>query len=189
MACRHTRSYMRLMSNIFTSSICLIICLSFSFAMCTSCTRKTQMAPAVLNATDRTFLNTVGEYNLSQIELGNMAITEAANPTLQQFGETLATDHTAGQQELEKIACLVRHQLPGKAGQHHEDLKQSLLVNKEHFDSLYIQAQHERFIAIKAALEQELVQGMQQDVKNYAGALLKEVNEYIRIADSFAGKY
>ena len=147
------------------------------------------MAPAMLNDVDKAFLNTVSEYNLSQVELGNIAGSLAEDESLQEFGNTIALTHAKRQDELSKLAALTHHPLPVVAGAQNEEIMKVLLANKENFDSLYIHEQCIRLAGIKTRLVQEQQLGLQQDIKNYAGGLLTDVGEYIRIADSFAGKY
>lgn len=83
----------------------------------------------------------------------------------------------------------MQYQLPGVPGAQHVEIKKTLLNSKEHFDSLYLHAQRESFANIKEVLVQQQQFGLQQDIKNYAARLLTEVNEHIRIADSFTGRY
>lgn len=51
------------------------------------------MAPARLNEADRLFLKTVAEYNLSQIEMGNITDAKAEKESLKDFGNTVALTH------------------------------------------------------------------------------------------------
>lgn len=177
---------MKLMNNIFTSSICFIICLSFCFAMCTSCI-KNEVPVATVNDYDRMFINTVSGYNMSQVELGNMAIA-VGQPVIQALGNRMVHEHTDAQSKLIKLSSLLRHNISVVPAQ--QPVEQLLAPGtSEIFDSLYIQVQRANFMHIKTTLQQELVHGMQQDVKNYAADLLEEVNGHSRYIDDLTHGY
>jgi putative membrane protein len=141
-------------------------------------------APAKLSARDKAFLHMAAIANMTEAHLGQMAEGKAAQPGVQDFGKTLAKDHTMAYQELAMLDGKLGATIPkGINARRDKTIHHLAELKGRKFDGQFLRDEvmdHERAIA---AFKREVAHGEDQDVKAYATQVLPTMEEHLRDAE------
>lgn len=136
---------------------------------------------------DTGYVSKIAYINLGEINIGNLAIQRSSNAAIQSFGEALVNDHQKAQDDLQKIAGDSGYTLPAETDQDHKDLAAMLAtLNGRAFDSTFIYAMlegHDKAITVQ---QDEIQNGSDQVLKDYASAILPVIAMHRDRADSLA---
>ena len=139
--------------------------------------------------TGKQFVKKAAEINLAEISAGRLAERKATDPAIKDFGSLMVRQHTALQQQLEKMAKTQGITLPTKPGPKQVALKDKLeKLSGQQFDNEYIQhmlSGHRHAIAM---FENEIENGSNRACKDYAISALPVLQNHIRVAEDVAGK-
>lgn len=86
----------------------------------------TDVAAAMTNMDDETFVKTAASSNLLEIQLGNLAVQNASDPKVKEFGQMMVEHHTMANQQLQTIASDMGVTLPQTLLPVHETLAEQL---------------------------------------------------------------
>lgn len=86
----------------------------------------TDVAAAVMNMDDETFVKTAASSNLLEIQLGNLAVQNASDPKVKEFGQMMIEHHTMANQQLQTVASQLGVTLPDSLLPVHETLAERL---------------------------------------------------------------
>lgn len=90
---------------------------------------------------DRAFVEKMGQVNLAEVKLGQLAAQHAANAQVKQFARRMVTDHEKANAELKQIASKMAVQIPAALDAKHQELSDRLSKLKgAEFDKEYMQA-------------------------------------------------
>jgi putative membrane protein len=139
--------------------------------------------------TGKQFVKKAAQINLAEISLGKLAEQKATDPALKDFGALMVRQHTALQQELDRMAKAQKITLPTKPGAKQVALKDQLAkLPGQRFDNAYIKhmlSGHRRAIAM---IENEIEYGKNPAYKACAEKALPVIQDHIRVAENLAGK-
>lgn len=168
------------MNKIWITSALLLLSLG-------SCKKDEEPTPDPLSQTDRNFMNKITYTNLGEVDAGNIAKDRGMNAAVVNYGNMMVTDHSSAHSELASIAQNNNATLPGETDQEHKNMAAMLMtLSGNTFDSVYIHKMiegHDKAIAI---LQDEISNGQNSTVKNYAANKLPAVQHHRHMADSIA---
>ena len=137
--------------------------------------------PAQMDSKDRDFMMEAARGNMEEVEMGKMAEQKGQSVDVKKFGQTMVTDHTKANNELMALASKkgvkidTSHKMKEKMG-------------GPNFDQEYINdmvKDHQKDIA---AFENEAKNGMDPDVKSWAGKTLPTLKKHLKMAQDAQGK-
>ena len=166
----------------------LLLCMaaSFLFYSCDKNDDKDTTEP--VSAQDQTFISQASLANTAEIRAGQLADSTADSSIVQMFGQQMATDHTAAQNDLQALGTKVNVAVPDSVDSMHSSLMDTLqTLTGRAFDSVYIISQINDHNAAIANFQQEINSGNKSDVIDYANKYLRKLQMHLQMADSIAG--
>lgn len=144
----------------------------------------------IYNQQDKNFAMMAAMNNYAEIDAGQTASTKAQNNGVKAFGAMMVMDHTMAGNKLKPIASGLGLYAPDSLDAKHVALKAQLAsLTGRAFDSVYIHAQVEDHRATIELFEDEVSDGKQQDLKNFANETLPNLRMHKAHADSLANIY
>jgi putative membrane protein len=132
---------------------------------------------------DAGFMNSAIELELSEVELGNIAMQRGANENVREFAQRMVKDHDKAKNELTKLAAQKSQSLPTETTDAHRRLRERLAkLSGSDFDRVYMEAMvrdHEEAVAL---FRREAQQGHASDVKEWADKQVKMLKAHLRDA-------
>lgn len=123
-------------------SLAVLICASAVLAAAlqapqASSSRSAQMA----SSQDKQFVMKSSEGNLTEVELGKLALQKSQNPDVKQFAQKMIDDHTMLMNKMQPFAEQMGVKPPSKLSAKHQQLETRLkALSGEKFDKEYIKA-------------------------------------------------
>jgi len=140
-----------------------------------------------LSQKDMDFMNRATYINLGEVGSGNIAVQKAMNTPVKDFGSMMIADHTNAHQQLSSIASDNGYTLPSETDQEHKSMANMLMMlDGDTFDSTYMYMMvqgHDKAIALH---QDELQNGKNKAVKEYAQDKLEVIQHHRHLADSLA---
>jgi putative membrane protein len=134
--------------------------------------------------TAATFVARAAIVNLSEIELGELALARSTDPAVKEFAEQLVEHHRAANEQLETLAKEQRVSLPGTVDEDRRKLKQELsALDEKAFDARYIEAmaaEHDKAIALFEAASQ--APQLPTTLRDYAESASAQVKDHRKTA-------
>jgi putative membrane protein len=141
------------------------------------------------SATDSTFMKTLAQGGLAEVEAGKMATEKANDPAVKQFAQQMVEDHTKNNDELKALAQKSGVTLPTTTG-HQLQSQQSKLENANGvtFDAAYVKDQVQDHQKTVQLLEQEIRSGHDPAVRQFAQETLPVVQHHLDMAKQLQSK-
>ncbi len=151
-----------------------------------SCKKDDDNNAQTLSDTDRVFMTNASYSNNNETDAGSAASTMASMAMVKNFGVMMVSDHTKAQSDLSTVGTQVgKTDLPTTPDSMHVRMKAMLMtMSGRAFDSAYLKMQVTDHINTIALLQNEINNGSDQRVKNYATTQLPVVQMHKRMADS-----
>ncbi|MGH8177833.1 MAG: DUF4142 domain-containing protein, partial [Steroidobacter sp.] len=134
--------------------------------------------------TTHTFVIRAAVENMSEIELGELALARSEDPAVKEFAKQLVAHHKAANEDLKRVAAQQKVSLPGAVDEDHRKLKQKLTqLEGKAFDAQYIDAMssgHDKAVALFEAASQS--PKLPDDVKGFASETLSTLKEHRKTA-------
>ena len=173
------------------SLICLMLVSSIGFVGCDD--DDDDDAPIAPQSTqtvsDRDFVVRAGHVNRAEVELGQLAQTKGGSDTVRNYGTLMVTEHTKAQNDLITLAANKNITLPTALDSANLALKTQLMAaSGAQFDSLYMKnmvTSHQMSVNL---FQNEINQGQDPDIKNYASIYLPHIQMHLSMADSIVKK-
>lgn len=141
------------------------------------------------NSADRTFMSSAAEANLAEIDTAKMVGQKSTDPAVKDFANRMVTDHTQASRGLASLAEVSAIKLPTEPGVMERNQKNELQkLSGAKLDDAYLRDELQGHKEAIAAFENEIENGQNQEVKNYAVKTLPTLQDHIRIAEDVAGK-
>jgi putative membrane protein len=138
-----------------------------------------------LTAQDKMFVNEAGGGGLAEVELGQLAQQQAANPEVKQFGQRMVQDHGQANQKLMAIAKELGATPPEKPGEKAEATKRELKgMAGEKFDQAYIRTMIKDHDQTVALFQREAQEGQSEQLRKFAEETLPTIQEHLQMARS-----
>jgi putative membrane protein len=139
----------------------------------------------LLSKKDADFLVNAANGGMLEVELGQLAQTNARNQRVKDFGAMMIKDHSESAQKLEALATSKSITLPDAIGNRQQKEKERLQKKKgDAFDKAYIDlmvSDHKKDIR---EFEQEATNGTNETVKAFASSHLKMLHTHLDSAVS-----
>lgn len=125
--------------------------------------------------------------NLVNVDLGQLAFTEATDSTVRSFAQLVASEAQKAQDDLDSVAEARNVDLPSDLSDEHQELRDNLdSLTGFAFDSAYIQSQIMIHTEAKNLLESIADTTTDQDLLSYVNTYLPGINLQLMKADSIA---
>ncbi len=143
----------------------------------------------VQNSTDRSFTNSAAEANLAEIDAAKMVEQKSTDPAVKDFANRMVTDHTQASQDLTSLAEMSGIKLPTEPSLTERNQKNELQkLSGAKLNDAYLRDELQGHKETIAAFENEIENGQNQEVKEYAARTLPTLQDHVRIAEDIAGK-
>ena len=134
---------------------------------------------------DDKFMKKVAEDNLAEIDLGQLAAEKASSSQVKQFAQMVVDDHTKAYKELQQVAASQGITLPDKPKSSEQSEKQRLEnIAGDQFDKTYMDRIVSDHINDVNAFRDEIQDGHDSAVKDFANKILPKLEEHLQKAES-----
>jgi putative membrane protein len=134
------------------------------------------------SSADQSFVKEAAMGGMAEVELGRLASEKAASEKVKSFGQKMATDHGAANEQLKSLASTKRIALSSEVDQTHKARYDQLKrLSGTAFDRAYVTsmlADHEKDVA---AFQREANSGQDADIKAWAGKTLPTLQEHLKM--------
>jgi putative membrane protein len=143
----------------------------------------------VVTGGDLAFMNDAAPGGMAEVEMGRMAVEQAASSEVKQFGQRMVDDHSKAGEELKQLAQQKKVMLPAETTPKQKETMDKLSKLKGmDFDREYVKgmvADHEKDVA---AFEAVAKNGTDADVKAFAAKTLPTLKEHLQMIQTIAAK-
>jgi putative membrane protein len=137
------------------------------------------------SATDVEFAQKAGPANEAEIELGQVASSKGSIDGVRMFGQLMATEHKQALDELKALGERQNVTISTSVDTEHQAMKDKLMSMSGHaFDTAYIHSQvldHQKTLAL---FQNEISNGKESSLKDYANKYLPHIQMHLNKADS-----
>ena len=137
-------------------------------------------AGATASSSDAAFMTQLAEGDLAEADAGKLAAQKSNTAAVKEFGQEMARDHSRNGNDLKAIAASRGVMLPTSVTAQHADAKARLeSLSGANFDREYANSQvraHEKTVRL---LQDEITNGQDQAVKDFATQTLQVVNQHL----------
>lgn len=134
---------------------------------------------------DRQFVMDAATSNLNEVETGSLAAAKSTNAGVKLYGQMIAEDHGAAQNELKLIADTINLTIPQAPDSVHQALCQTLSgFTGKAFDTAWLRLQITDQQKAISLFQVELNNGTQTSVLWYANKHLPGLQAHLKMADS-----
>lgn len=138
----------------------------------------------VVSRQDRKFVEAAAISGMAVVQLGQLAAQRAHDSAVRDFGNRMVSDHTPANQRLMTIASTVGITPPDKPDfMHRHTIKKLTKAEARDFDEDYIDSQvkdHKKMIEL---MEEQIEDGKNPELKQYATDLLPRLREHRKMAE------
>lgn len=142
-----------------------------------------------LSEKDFKFVKAADEGGKMEVTLGQVAMQNAQDPSVRDFGSRMVRDHQAADQQLEQIIAQKGASVADEPGMWDEHVIKHLQnLQGSDFDKSYIKrmvSEHKKDIK---EFQKEADDGEDGDVKNFASKTLPTLQEHLRLAQEAEAK-
>ncbi len=136
---------------------------------------------------DIDFLVAATYANKAEIIAGNLAVSKGMRDSIRIFGQLMVTDHTAAQKTVDSLAALSGIVLPAAPDSLHQAVALQLTAFSGYtFDTAYIHRQVYDQQSVIRILQDEVSDGHNVQIKNFAGDWLPQVRLHYFMAASIS---
>lgn len=154
---------------------CAAFLMSGSIAMA-----QNQGNPSQAASGDATFMTKLAAGDMAEADAGKLAAQKSDNPAVKEFGQQMNSDHSKNGNDLKALAASRGVMLPTSVDRDQADATTQLgNLSGVSFDRQYAKEQvrdHEKTVQL---LQDEITNGQDQAVKDFATQTLQVVNEHL----------
>lgn len=133
------------------------------------------------------FLQRASEGNMAEIQMGQLAQKNAANPLVKQDGEKMVTDHTMLENQVKQVASQLTITLPTTLNSKDRAAYKRLeSKNGADFDKAYVEVMLTGHRKDVAEFKREIANTNNSDVKTLAEKALPVIEEHLQLWESAA---
>jgi len=138
---------------------------------------------------DNTFVMKAAAGGMAEVQLGNLAKSQASNADVKSFGEQMVTDHTKANDELKDIAGKKGITLPTSLNAKDQALNDRLSkLQGADFDREYMKAMVSDHRTDVNEFRKESRSGSDPDIKAFAAKTLPTLENHLKMAESTDAK-
>ena len=149
----------------------------------------THAQAAPISPQDQQFVIDAAQTNIAEVGAGKLALQKGTSPAIKQLGQTLITDHTRAEDQLQQIAQQHGLQLPQTPNQEQQTMAGRLSQTKpgrESFDTAFAQdmvAGHQKAIS---EFQQEAQTTQDPTLRSYAQNTLPVLQKHLQLSEAAA---
>ena len=133
-----------------------------------------------LPGSDQSFLQKAAEMNHYEIALGKIAERASSNPEIRKIGQNIVRNHTAANQQLEKLAASKGVTLPSATSQAQQQKIASLESKTgEQFDKAFMQDQLQSAQQSISTFERERSRTADPEIKSWADSMIPRLKDHL----------
>jgi putative membrane protein len=133
---------------------------------------------------DSGFMTAAAQGGMAEVEMGKLALQRASNQKVKDFGQHMIDDHTAGNENLKRVASKKGVTLPAEINARQKATMAKLSrLSGAAFDRAYMAdmvADHKEDVA---EFQREANEGKDTDVKGFAQETLPTLQSHLRMAE------
>jgi len=134
---------------------------------------------------DQEFLVEAASGGLMEVELGQLAKTNASSPKVKEFGARMVTDHTKANNELKTLAASKNITIPTTPGEKHQAHIDELKNKKgADFDKAYMSMMVDDHKEDVSKFDDEANKGNDAEIKAFAARTVPVLREHLQMATS-----
>jgi len=138
---------------------------------------------------DQKFVKVATDANLAEINHGNLASQQAADPEVRAFGQRMVTDHSMANQQLLMLADRKKIRVPQEMGEEHKKMQEKLTkLQGAKFDREYITHMVHGHKEAVSLFETESKEGKDADLKAFAAKTLPIIKDHLKMAEKIADR-
>lgn len=138
---------------------------------------------------DNDFMKDAAVGGMSEVELGKLASSKAANAEVKQFGRMMVTDHSKANEELKTLAAKKNVTLPTEPDAKHKATMSEMQANSgADFDRGYVSDMIEDHEKDVAAFEEKSRNAADPDVKAFAAKTLPTLRKHLEAIRALQAK-
>jgi putative membrane protein len=155
-----------------------------------ACNNNDDQNNTIVSQMDRDFVSQASITNTSEIQAGQLALTKATDTAIRSFAQMMVTEHTDAQNDLKSLDSVVNMTITDSVDAEHAALMAQLAVlTGSAFDSAYINSQVTGHAEAIDLFNNEINNGSNDEVQNYANTYLPHIQMHYTLADSLAMNY
>jgi putative membrane protein len=141
---------------------------------------------AQLSSAEQNFVQKAALSNFTEVQMGQLAATNANDTLVKTFGQQMVTDHTSANNELQQLQNGYSNVTwPTMLDAQHDSLKTQLdSASGYQFDSLYITSQIADHQMADSLFSDQISNGTTQALKDYASKYLPIIQMHMQKLDS-----
>jgi putative membrane protein len=144
---------------------------------------------AALSSADSAFIVDAARGGMMEVELGQLAVQQAASADVKRFGQRMIDDHSKANNELKQLAASKNVTLPADLNPKQKEMKDKLIKLKgAGFDREYMKVMVEDHAEDVTKFEGEGKNASDPDVKAFATKTLPTLREHLQLAREVAKK-
>lgn len=133
---------------------------------------------------DQKFVQKAAEDGLAEVDLGKLASERGTSPEVKQFGEKMANDHGAANQELASLAQSKGITMPQEPDKKDQKLRDKLAkLSSSQFDREYMKAMVKDHKKDVAEFRRQSQKAKDPDVKAWASKTLPTLEGHLQLAE------
>lgn len=136
-----------------------------------------------VSSTDETFMMNTAKAGMAEVELGKLAVQNAASDQVKKFGQKMVDDHSRKNDELKALAASKNVVLPSEVDAQDKAMRDKMAAMKgETFDREYMTMMVAGHRKVVESFRAEVVSGQDADLKAWVEKTLPGVEEHLRLA-------
>lgn len=133
---------------------------------------------------DAEFAVNAAEGGMLEVQLGELAQTNATSPKVKEFGQMMITDHTKANDELKELAKTKNIALPAALGKERMNDYEGLKAKKgNEFDKAYIEYMIKDHKEDIEEFREQSKEGNDPEIKAWAGGKLPTLEHHLQMAE------
>jgi putative membrane protein len=134
---------------------------------------------------DAPFIGSAAMDGLAEVEHGRLALGNASSPQVKRFAQRMINDHQKAGGELKGLASRAEVTLATRLDDQHQATQDDLAqLTGAAFDQAYMAHMVEAHLQAVALFQQEVKNGQDRNVKEWAARILPTLQEHVRLASS-----
>ena len=151
---------------------------------------KDSNSPNDINQADRDFIFNASFANAGELNISAMADTMAADSLIKDFAGMMVIDHTSIEQTFDALAADFSYYAGDSLNAEYLALQLQLdSLSGREYDSVYIHSSVKTHTDLIAFTNDEIANGINPPLKNFASSILPILKSHLKMADSLALKY
>jgi putative membrane protein len=142
------------------------------------------LAASAVTGADSDFMKSAAKGGLAEVELGQMAVQKASDPSVKDFAHRMIRDHSKANTALTELASSKGVELPtGKGLSNDTSALHLKMLSGKQFDSAYVKMMVDDHKEDVAAFEKAAGEAADPDVKHFASKTLPTLKSHLSMIE------